>query len=94
MKASRGSPKKPDSWWTLGSDEYTELVRVFTDLDLNSTTPIRVQPGLGEWGPSEIMPTKRKKLTRWLWSGAFVSMVGALFGFGYYVYGLIMNSGM
>ena len=69
-------------------------MRVFTDLDLNSNTPIRVQPGLGEWGPNEIMPTKRKKLTRWIWSGALILVVGTLFVFGHFVYGIIMNSGI
>jgi len=68
-------------------------VRVFTDLDLNGNTPLRVQPQTGEWGPAAIMTTRRKRRTRWLWIVAFVVMVAVLFGFGYWVYGLIMHAG-
>ena len=69
-------------------------MRAFTDLDLNPTTPIRVQPIVGEWGPTQVMPTKRKKLTRWLWSLAFLIVATGLFFFGHYVYGIIMGSGV
>ena len=68
-------------------------MRIFTNLDLNDGAPLRVQPGAGEWGPSEVMTTRAKRRARWLWSIAFVLAVAALFGFGYWVYGLIMNSG-
>lgn len=69
------------------------MVRIFTNLSLHGNTPLRVQPGVGEWGPSSVQPTRRKRLTRWLWIAAFVAIVALLFLFGHHVYGLIMSSG-
>ncbi|MCL1907304.1 MAG: hypothetical protein FWG08_05250 [Propionibacteriaceae bacterium] len=68
-------------------------MRVFSDLDLHPSTPIRVQPTLGEWGPRGVMTTNRKKLTRWLWLLAFIVVTAVVIGFGYYAYHLIMDAG-
>ena len=69
------------------------MVRIFTDLNLHAKTPIRVQPGLGEWGPTEVMTTRRKKRTRILWVLAFIVVLVALFIFGHSVYDAIMGTG-
>ncbi len=68
-------------------------MKVFTDLDLNKDTPVRVQPEVGEWGPTEVQPTAQKKRTRWLWPVAFVLVATGLFLFGTWVFGLIMSVG-
>ena len=69
------------------------VVRIFTNLSLHGTTPLRAQPEVGEWGPSSVQPTRRKRLTRWLWIAAFVVVVAVLFLFGHYAYTMIMTSG-
>jgi hypothetical protein len=68
-------------------------MRVFTDLDLNGPTPVRIQPQAGEWGPQRVMATARKRLTRWLWVVALVVMLALLFGFGAWVYQQMMHPG-
>jgi len=69
------------------------MVRIFTNLSLHGNTPLRVQPGVGEWGPQGVMPTKRKRRTRWLWVVAFVAVAAILFYFGHEVYTAIMSAG-
>ena len=68
-------------------------MRIFTNLNLNGTTPLRVQPGVGEWGPSSVQPTRRKRLTRWMWIAAFVVVLTVMFILGYIAYGMIMSAG-
>jgi len=72
---------------------YTGQVRVFTNLNLHGNTPLRIQPGVGEWGPQAAMSTRRKRRGRWLWIVAFVVVVTLLFVFGHWVYGMIMTAG-
>ncbi len=54
---------------------------------------MRVQPQTGEWGPTEVQPTRRKRRNRWLWPVAFVLIATVLFFFGHWVYGMIMTAG-
>ena len=68
-------------------------MRIFTNLSLHGTTPLRAQPGVGEWGPSSVQTTRRKHRTRWMWIAAFIVVLAALFLFGYVAYGMIMSSG-
>ena len=68
-------------------------MRIFTNLSLHGTTPLRAQPSVGEWGPESVQPTRRKRLTRWLWIAAFVAVMAVLFIFGYIAYGMIMPTG-
>ncbi|MCL2784785.1 MAG: hypothetical protein FWD55_04990 [Propionibacteriaceae bacterium] len=65
-------------------------MRIFTNLDLHEDTPIRVQPMTGEWGPVNVMPTKRKKRTRWMWVVAFAVMTTILIVFAWWVYNQLM----
>ncbi len=68
--------------------DYTPCVarRVFTDLDLNGSVPVRAQPRIGEWGPVGVPSTRYKKIWRILVSVAFVVAATGLFGLGYYVF--------
>lgn len=68
-------------------------MRIFTDLNLHGNTPLRVQPGLGEWGPAEVASTRKKKHARILWILAFIAIIAALFFLGHYAYAMVMNSG-
>jgi len=44
----------------------------------------------GEWGPVNVMPTKRKKRTRWMWVVAFAVMTTILIVFAWWVYNQLM----
>lgn len=62
------------------------MVKIFSNLNLNGSTPPRVQPNLGEWGPEQVPSTKSKKRMRIFVSIAlFVAMLGC-FLLGWYVY--------
>jgi len=39
-------------------------VRVFSDLNLNGSSPMRAQPKVGEWGPEQVPGTRWKKWQR------------------------------
>ncbi len=62
------------------------LLKVFTNLNLHGTTPPRVQPHLGDWGPEGVPTTKSKKRMR-IWVGlALLGAMLAIFGVGWYIY--------
>lgn len=56
-----------------------------SDLNLNAGAPPRVQPRLGEWGPTNVPATRKKKRARWITSLAFVGVTAALFLYGWYI---------
>ena len=39
-------------------------MRIFSDLKLDGQTPVRAQPGRGEWGPNGVPTTRWKKIQR------------------------------
>jgi len=45
---------------------------IFSDLKLDGDAPVRVQPGVGEWGPVEVPATSAKKRGRMLAALLFV----------------------
>lgn len=45
-----------------------------SDLDLNGTTPMRVRPDVGDWGP-QLVPTTRQKQRRRLWVPIIFALV-------------------
>ncbi|WP_314905541.1 hypothetical protein [Propionibacterium acidifaciens] len=49
-----------------------------SDLDLTGDAPVRVRPHLGEWGPSLVPTTSRKKRLRVLAVTALVVGVAAV----------------
>ncbi|WP_040438213.1 MULTISPECIES: hypothetical protein [Aestuariimicrobium] len=53
-------------------------MRIFTNLNLNGTTPARVQPKVGEWGPTKVPTTAAKKRMRIWVSIAFVVVLAVL----------------
>lgn len=60
--------------------------KVFSNLNLNGTTPPRVHPKIGEWGPEEVPTTKQKKRMRIYVSIALPVVMLACFLLGWYVY--------
>lgn len=40
-----------------------------------------------------MVPTRRKRLTRWLWAAGFVAVITVLFVFGYVAYQMVMSAG-
>ncbi|MEL4504595.1 hypothetical protein AAEX63_05735 [Luteococcus sp. H138] len=61
-------------------------MRGFSDLNLNGTAPARVQPKVGEWGPERVPTTQAKRRLRIWVSLAFIAVVAALCGLGWYFY--------
>lgn len=64
------------------------VAKIFSNLNLNGPTPVRVQPRLGEWGPDDVPSTRSKKRSR-IWAclalGAAAILVFALWWFVYYL---------
>ena len=66
--------------------------KVFSNLNLNGTTPPRVQPRLGEWGP-ELVPTTRAKRRMRIWVGlALLGGMLAIVALGWFVYHAMTGS--
>jgi hypothetical protein len=61
-------------------------VKIFSDLDLNGSTPVRVQPRLGEWGPIDV-PVRSRKARMRIWvSLALLAGLVLLVALGTYMY--------
>lgn len=65
-------------------------VGIFTDLNLNGRTPVRVQPKVGEWGPAGVPSTRAKKIGRILAPIAFAVVLAALSGLFYFFYRVLI----
>ena len=63
--------------------------RLFSDLNLNGSTPSRVRPKLGEWGPTEVPGTRAKKRQRRLVPFVLAAAMLVLFLTGWYNYYLL-----
>lgn len=57
-----------------------------SNLNLNAGAPPRVQPRIGEWGPTQVPSTRQKKRMRWWAVLAFLATIAVLVGYGYYIY--------
>ena len=64
-------------------------MRGFSDLDLNGSSAVRVQPKVGEWGPERVPTTQAKKRLRIWTSLAFVAALCTLCGLGWYFYRIL-----
>lgn len=65
------------------------MPRIFSNLNLNGPTPVRVQPKLGELGP-DLVPTTRSKKRMRIWASlATFGFALAIFLLGWYVYYLM-----
>jgi hypothetical protein len=60
-----------------------------SDLNLNVGAPPRVRPEMGEWGPLEVPPTRKKRRARWWAVLAVVLVTAAVVGYGYWVYTIV-----
>jgi hypothetical protein len=68
-------------------------VGIFTDLNLNGRTPVRVQPRNGEWGPLGVPSTRAKKIQRIIAPIAFVVVLAGLSALFYYFYRILIPQG-
>nr|WP_245569933.1 hypothetical protein [Acidipropionibacterium thoenii] len=68
-------------------------VGIFTDLNLNGRTPVRVQPKIGEWGPAGVPSTRAKRIQRIIAPIAFVLVMAALGALFYYFYRILIPQG-
>ena len=64
----------------------------FTDLRLHGSTPARVQPVAGEWGPADVPTTRAKKRLRILVPIAFVVVAVIMAAWAYYVFTLLRGA--
>lgn len=60
-----------------------------SDLNLNVGAPPRVRPQMGEWGPLDVQPTRKKRRMRWWTILAVVLVAAAVVGYGYWIYTII-----
>lgn len=65
--------------------------RIFSDLNLNSDVPVRVQPRLGEWQPVRVPTTAQKKRVRITVLGAFAMTITGCFLLGNLFYRALMG---
>jgi hypothetical protein len=70
----------------------TYRMRVFSNLNLHGSTPPRVQPKLGEWGPEKVPTTRQKKRMRIWVPLALLAGLLAIFLLGWLVYFLMTGS--
>lgn len=68
-------------------------VGIFTDLNLNGRTPVRVQPKVGEWGPAGVPSTRAKKIQRIIAPIAFVLVLAGLCALFYFFYTVLIPQG-
>ena len=73
-------------------DYSCRVPKIFSNLNLNGSTPPRVQPNVGEWGPAKVPSTKKKKRMRIWASLALFGAMLAIFLLGWYVYFLMTGS--
>ena len=69
-----------------GGGGYSGGVAVFSNLNLNGRTPLRVQPKVGVWGPEGVPTTRAKKRMRIWVSLAFVAALTLICVLGYFFY--------
>ena len=68
------------------------MAKLSSNLNLNGSTPPRVQPTIGEWGPLLLPSTRAKKRMR-IWVGlALLAAMVAIFLLGWYVYHAMTGS--
>ncbi len=65
--------------------------RIFSDLNLNGDSPVRVQPEVGQWPPARVPTTAQKKKARLQVSAAFAGLTVALFLLGDFFYKTLMG---
>ena len=62
--------------------------RVWSNLNLTGAVPARVRPTIGEWGPTGLPSTKKKKRGRWLAPVFFTIALIAVVVAGWYFWTL------
>jgi hypothetical protein len=66
--------------------------QVFSDLDLDGDAPVRARPGVGEWGPQNVITTAQKKRQR-IWAVlAFVVALCVIIAMGTFWYHELMTA--
>ncbi len=65
--------------------------QLFSDLNLNGDSPVRVQPGIGEWGPVRVPSTAEKKMARITVTTVTISITVALWFLGRFFYRALMG---
>jgi hypothetical protein len=90
--AGRQCPEGSSGGRGLSPDYSCRVPKIFSNLNLNGSTPPRVQPNVGEWGPVKVPSTKKKKRMRIWASLALFGAMLAIFLLGWYVYFLMTGS--
>ena len=74
------SPVPPQTGAGRPPVRITGMAKFSSDLDLTGDTPVRARPRLGEWGPSLVPTTSRKKRVRALTVVALAAGLAAVSG--------------
>lgn len=67
------------------------FVNMFSEVDLDGASPVRVRPGVGEWGPVNVPSTAQKKRMRIWVVLAFIASACLVCFLGYQFYQAIMG---
>ncbi|QGF24478.1 hypothetical protein [Raineyella fluvialis] len=67
--------------------------RIFSDPDLHGGVPDRVRPRLGEWGPTLVPSTRRKRLQRAVVVAGFVVALAAVVAMWWIFYWMMTGKG-
>ena len=62
---------------------------MFSDPDLHGRTPLRVQPGVGEWGGERIVSTRIKRAVRIAVPVVILLLLTAMFFLGLHFYDFV-----
>lgn len=62
------------------------MPKIFSNPDLHGGTPLRVQPGVGEWGPEEVVTTRTKKRMKIIVPIVFVLAATAVVLLGWFFF--------
>jgi nitrate reductase NapE component len=62
-----------------------------SNLNLNEGLVPRLMPRIGDWGPDNVQPTRKKKRMRWFAVGGFILVAALVVGYGYWMYTLFIG---
>lgn len=63
-----------------------------SNLNLNQGAPPRVRPVMGEWGPLDVITTRKKKRARWWVSILFIVVLAVLVAYGTWVHQMLVQA--
>lgn len=91
VRARYAKPARGRPTGALAPTTVVDMGRVFSDLNLNGDSPVRVRPVHGEWGPQVVRTTQQKKRQRIKVVVVFLVVLAVLIGLGYFWFKALMG---